>query len=85
MKEETLQVELETDNPAEFLRSENGAFEVTSPYGQVFWVTCRRGSRMHVRQVSEPKIPWDPHQKTWRIRRKHCCSMADQSESFYVR
>ena len=70
MSDDKLHLELETDNPAEFLRSEDGVFEVTSPYGQVFWVTCRRGSRMHVRQISEPKIPWNRQQIPWKIRRQ---------------
>ena len=83
MNEETLELDLETDNPAEFLRNERGAFEVTSPYGQVFWVTCRYGSRMHVRQVSEPKIAWDRQQKTWKIRRVNSAAQWSTNQSFY--
>lgn len=67
MNEETLQ--LEVANPAEFLRNENGTFEVTSPYGQVFQVTCRREARMNVRQVIEVKSVGNGQQMTWKIRR----------------
>src|SRR5207245_2834498 len=56
------------ENPAEALRNQDGIFQVTSPYGQVFEVTCRRGSNMHIReigdsgkcQVSVPKL-WQMH------------------------
>jgi|HubBroStandDraft_6_1064221.scaffolds.fasta_scaffold607951_2 hypothetical protein len=63
------QLELETDNPAEFLRNESGAFEVISPDGQVFFVTCRRGLRMNVRQISETKSVGNLQHMTWKIRR----------------
>jgi hypothetical protein len=42
---------------------------VTSPYGHVFHVTCRRGSRMDVREISEPKRAKVPDRILWRIRR----------------
>ena len=45
----------ETENPAETLRNEEGVFEVTSPYGHVFKVSCKRGSRMNIRSVTDPK------------------------------
>jgi hypothetical protein len=60
---------LEVENPAETLRDEDGLFEVTSPYGHVFQVTCRRGVRMNVREISEPKYAAVPDQVRWRIRR----------------
>jgi len=31
---------VEVLNPAEILRNQDGVFEVTSPYGHVFRVTC---------------------------------------------
>jgi hypothetical protein len=42
---------VEVENPAEVLRQEDGVFKVTSPYGQVFQVTCRKGRNMHVREI----------------------------------
>ena len=63
------QLEIETDNPAEFLRNESGTFEAISPYGQVFFVTCRRGLRMNVRQISEDKSLGVLQHPRWRIRR----------------
>jgi hypothetical protein len=59
----------ETENPAEVLRSEDGAFEVTSPWGHIFEVTCRRCAKMHVREISEAKQVMEPSKATWRIRR----------------
>ncbi len=43
---------VEVENPAEVLRDEDGVFEVTSPYGYVFQVMCRRRSKMSVRAGS---------------------------------
>jgi hypothetical protein len=60
---------VEVENPAETLRDEHGLFEVTSPYGYVFQVTCRRGARMDVREISEPKSVKIPDRVRWRIRR----------------
>jgi hypothetical protein len=60
---------VEVENPAEVLRDEDGVFEVTSPYGHVFQVTCRRGARMKVREISEPKRAKVPDRMVWRIRR----------------
>jgi hypothetical protein len=60
---------VEVENPAEVLRDEDGVFEVTSPYGHVFHVTCRPGSRMAVREISEPKRTKVPDRMVWRIRR----------------
>jgi len=60
---------IEVSNPAEFLRNENGAFEVTSPYGQIFRVTCRRGSRMNIRQIGEPHIIGNRDEMSWKVRR----------------
>ena len=52
---ETVNGTVEVVNPAEILRSQDGIFEVTSPYGHVFQVTCRRGAKMSVREISEPQ------------------------------
>jgi hypothetical protein len=60
---------VEVENPAEVLRSEDGVFDVTSPYGYVFQVTCRRGSKLSLRQISEPKCAGEPGRMIWRIRR----------------
>jgi len=59
----------EVENPAEVLRDEDGVFEVISPYGYIFQVTCHRGSRMSVREISEPKRAKVPDRKLWGIHR----------------
>jgi hypothetical protein len=59
---------VEVENPAEVLRDEDGVFEVTSPYGHVFQVTCRRGASMSVREI-KPKRAKVPDRMLWRIRR----------------
>jgi len=63
------QLEIEVNNPAEFLHDESGTFEVISPYGQAFCVTCRPGSRMNIRQISEAKNVSKRERMTWTIRR----------------
>jgi hypothetical protein len=60
---------VEVKSPVEALRNEDGVFEVSSPYGHVFQVTCRRGGRMDVREISEPKHAKVPDRMLWRIRR----------------
>jgi len=60
---------VEVDNPAEVLRNEDGIFEVTSPYGHIFEVVCRRGAKMNVREISEPRRTVSHAGVTWRIRR----------------
>ncbi len=60
---------LEVENPAEVLRDEDGIFEVTSPYGHIFEVVCRRGAKMNVREISEPTRTVSNAGVTWRIRR----------------
>jgi hypothetical protein len=62
---------LEVENPAEILRNENGLFEVTSPFGQVFQVDCHQGRLMRVREIGQAKkIPLGAFYGTiWRIRR----------------
>jgi hypothetical protein len=60
---------VEVLNPAEILRNQDGVFEVTSHYGHVFRVTCRRGARMSVREISEPQRISAAENVTWRIKR----------------
>ena len=60
---------VEVLNPAEILRNQDGVFEVTSPYGHVFRVTCRRGAKMSVREISEPQRVSAAESVTWRIKR----------------
>jgi hypothetical protein len=60
---------VEVENPAEVLRDEDGVFQVTSPYGYVFQVTCHRGSRMRIREIIEPKRAKVPDRELWRIQR----------------
>jgi len=59
----------EVKSPVEALRDEDGVFEVSSPYGHVFQVTCRRGGRMDVRELIVPKQAKVPERILWRIRR----------------
>lgn len=59
---------VEVKSPVEALRDEDGIFEVSSPYGHVFQVTCRRGGRMDVRELTVPKHT-APIRVLWRIRR----------------
>jgi len=60
---------VEVKSPVEALRNEDGVFEVSSPYGHVFQVTCRRGGRMDVRELTETKHAKVPERILWRIRR----------------
>ena len=62
--------DVEVKSPVEALRDEDGVFEVSSPYGHVFQVTCRRGGRMDVRELVETKHKV-PIRVLWRIRRLH--------------
>jgi hypothetical protein len=62
--------DVEVKSPVEALRNEDGVFEVSSPYGHVFQVTCRRGGRMDVRELVETKHKV-PIRVLWRIRRIH--------------
>jgi hypothetical protein len=61
--------DVEVKSPVEALRDEHGVFEVSSPYGHIFQVTCRRGGRMDVRELNEPKNTKAPIRVLWRIRR----------------
>jgi len=61
---------LVVENPAEVLRNEEGIFEVTSPFGHVFAVTCRRGSQMKVREIGQSDdLQIFAARSVWQIRR----------------
>ena len=60
---------IEVKSPVEALRDEDGVFEVSSPYGHVFQVTCGAGS-MDVRELTAPKHS-TPIRVLWRIQRIH--------------
>jgi hypothetical protein len=61
---------LKVENPAEILRGQDGVFEVVSPYGYTFEVTCRPGIAMQVRELRHLEN-WKLHaeQPIWEIRR----------------
>ncbi len=61
--------ELEVDNPAEVLRNEDGVFEVTSPCGHIFEVTCKRGFKMGIREIDHPEQAVWGRGVIWRIRK----------------
>jgi hypothetical protein len=44
---------VEVNDPSDFLRDQNGSFEVISPYGYIFEVRCRRGSKMEIGPLHE--------------------------------
>jgi hypothetical protein len=60
---------VEVENPAEALRDESGIFQVTSPFGQVFQVTCRKGSNMRIREIGALDNTAVAHSKRWRIQK----------------
>ena len=60
---------IEAENPAEVLRSQEGLFEITSPYGYVFEVTCRHGARMVIREIAQPPQLVVNPRRIWEIRR----------------
>jgi hypothetical protein len=66
---DTVNGTVEVVNPAEILRNQDGIFEVTSPFGHIFQVTCRRGAKMSVREISEPQRIPTAESATWRIKR----------------
>ncbi len=60
---------VEVENPAEALRNQNGIFQVTSPDGHVFQVTCRKGSNMRIREIGNSgKTPLSEPRR-WRIQK----------------
>ena len=76
---------IEVENPTEVLREEDGTFEVTSPYGHIFRVLCRRGTKISVRQIVEPKLPVATPGVIWRIRRLHLPATCASSYPAYGR
>jgi hypothetical protein len=66
----TFEDQLKVENPAEVLRGQDGIFEVVSPYGYTFEVTCRPGTTMQVRELRhlEP-AQFRPERSVWEIRR----------------
>jgi hypothetical protein len=65
----SLQDAVTVDNPAEILRNQNGIFEIVSPYGLVFHVTCQPGTTMKMREVGHPPRSAEPFTMAWRIRK----------------
>ncbi len=55
---------VELANPGEALRNQTGKFQVTSPNGFVFQVTCRQGKKIRIREIGEAKV--NPFSK-WQI------------------
>jgi hypothetical protein len=72
-----VEAEREVENPAEALRNAEGTFRVTSPYGDVFQVICRKGRNMHIREISNSEHRdicevahhdrFDPAKRKWQI------------------
>jgi hypothetical protein len=60
---------VEVENPSEVLRNQSGIFEVTSPDGQVFQVTCNRGSNMRIRRIGASEKTTIAEPKRWRIQK----------------
>ena len=56
-------------NPADFLHDQVGVFEVMSPSGYISHVTCRRGTQIRIRTLSEPRSTEEYREAYWRIRR----------------
>jgi len=67
---QTFDDRLKVENPAEVLRGQDGIFEVVSPYGYTFEVTCRPGSTMQVRELRHlESADLRPERPVWEIRR----------------
>lgn len=66
---EPLRGAVTVDNPAEVLRNQHGIFEVVSPYGLVFHVTCQPGTAMKMREVAKPPRKIEPVSMAWQIRK----------------
>jgi len=58
----------EVRNPAEALVNQEGIFEVVSPTGKVFEVTCRRGHGMSFKQIRAMEEKQPSSQENWLIR-----------------
>jgi hypothetical protein len=67
---QTFKDQLKVENPAEVLRGQDGIFEVVSPCGYTFEVTCRPGSPMQVRELRHLGSAYlRPEHPVWEIRR----------------
>jgi hypothetical protein len=66
---QTFEIPLIVENPAELLRDEEGVFEVTSPYGHVFTVTCVRGSKLNVHEIAKSVLCVPASGSGWQIKR----------------
>jgi hypothetical protein len=58
---------LEVENPAKALRNQDGIFKVTSPYGHIFRVTCRRGLNMRIREIGMSEAVMPSGARSWHI------------------
>jgi len=58
---------LEVNDPAEALRNQDGTFQVISPYGHIFQVICRQGSKMLIREIGISEARERSASLTWRI------------------
>jgi hypothetical protein len=65
----TANSEIRANNPAAVLLGQEGQFEVISPSGDVFHVTCQRGVKMAFTRVGE-EARGKRGNNTWRIRRR---------------
>jgi hypothetical protein len=68
-------IKVKVQNPAAVLLDEDGVFELTSPWGDVFRVTCHRGVGMAFTQVDEVGRR-TRYGTRWRIRR-HRSAVSD--------
>jgi hypothetical protein len=54
---------------AETLRKLNGQFKVISPNGYIFQVTCRKGTKIPIREIGESEPITFSQVQGWRIER----------------
>ena len=67
----TIDQTVEVTHLAAALVDEEGVFEVTSPQGNIFEVTCSRKCRMSFREICDGKRIRKTNGITWRVRRLH--------------
>jgi hypothetical protein len=65
----TINQTVEVTHLAAALVDEEGVFEVTSPQGNIFEVTCSRRCRMSFREICDGKRMRRTNGISWRIRR----------------
>ena len=58
---------LEVANPAEALRNQKGKFKVISPNGYIFQVTCRKGTKIRIREIGASEPNTFSQLRGWRI------------------